>query len=194
MNVCCCPPVPGCDLGDVCGICWGRARTHCPARDPPAGFSFGKGFLSSRAHVQALLPQLPWLLRPGGASQGLHRSCSTHTAPAGNQGWVSHLIPAGTLLPAGLTEKLLLLNLIPSFLPQALGGAAVCPSLHQCQQLGQSLSKGMEPNPRAMGSCRNGAGEELILLCWAEGKLGHWDTGETWPRNLHFQSFGKCPQ
>lgn len=86
MSVCCCPP-------QYQAVTWvmyvasagaGRGRdpagSHCPVRDSPVGFSFGKGFVSFTAHVQALLPNLPRHLQPVGASQGLHRSCSTHTA------------------------------------------------------------------------------------------------------------------
>lgn len=98
MSVCCCPP-------QYQAVTWvmyvasagaGRGRdpagSHCPVRDSPVGFSFGKGFVSFTGHVQALLPNLPQHLQPVGASQGLHRSSSTHTAVLRNQGWVSPIL------------------------------------------------------------------------------------------------------
>lgn len=185
MNVCCCPPVPGCDLGDVCGICWGWAREG-PCRDslPWQGFSCGfllwKRVCFIQSHMQALLPNLPWHMQPVGTPQGKQNSSHSQLSPSEESGMGLSILSLWVLsFPGGLTEKLWFLHLIPSFLPQVLGGPggpAVCPSLHQCQQLG--LSKGwsqIQSNGKQQAWGRRKSSScsfELRANCPASGQWG----------------------
>lgn len=91
------PPVPGCDLGDVCGICRGRARAgSCRVSLPCQGFS--RGFLLWKRVCFIHSPPAGSAAQPAsapaacgsfpGAAQVLQHP---HSCPE-NQGWVSPIL------------------------------------------------------------------------------------------------------
>lgn len=173
MNVCCCPPVPGCDLGDVCGICWGWARvgpcrTHCPGRDSPVGFSSGKGFVSFRARCRLCCPTCLGTCSLWELPRGRNIALTANEAPQKNQGWVSPSYPCGYFTPRRADREALVPTSHCQLLTPSPGQSLVVllsvPASTSASSWGSASPRGWSQIPEQWEAASMGREEELILL------------------------------
>lgn len=172
MSVCCCPQYQA--VTWVMYVASARAGHggQCPGRDPP-GFLLWKGLCCIQRPLQALLPSLPWHLQPVGAPQGLHRSCRP-PQPSWESGMGVSLLSLGHFAPRRTHRE----TPAPASHSQLLAPSPGCSWWSCCLSqpppvpaAGALPLKGDGAKSQSNGKQQDGAGEELMLLFWAEDKL-----------------------